>query len=310
MKSDVVVLGYGPVGRAAAALLQARGDQVTIAQRSRPVDLEPGLEFVGCDILDKVSVATAVARAPQIVVAIGFPYDGTTWLRDWPIAMRNLIAACEASGARMVFFDNLYMYGPQTAPLVETMAVTDFGRKPRARAMITRLWESAAAEGRVRVAALRAPDFCGPGVRQSHLGDTSFAAIAQGKPAMLMAQPDVLHDFAYVPDLGNMIVTLLDAPDDAYGQAWHSPCAPITTPRRILELGTAAIEKQARIRTVPLWTLPIMGVAIPFMREMSEMRFQWDRPYHVDAGKWIARFGGTVTPFEEGAAATARSFAN
>jgi nucleoside-diphosphate-sugar epimerase len=308
MKADIVILGYGPVGKAAADALQARGDRVIVAQRSRPADLAPGLDFVACDVLDAASTAVMATLAPQLVVAIGFAYDGKTWLRDWPVAMQNLLDGCAAANTRMVFFDNLYMYGPQTAPLTEAMAVSDYGRKPRARATITRMWESAAAEGRVRVAALRAPDFYGPGVRLSHIGDTGFAAIAQGKPAMLVAPPDALHDFAYVPDLGRMIVTLLDAPDDAFGQAWHSPCAPITTPRRILELGAAAIGKTARIRSVPLWTLPIMGLAVPFMREMAEMRFQWDRPYHVDASKWIARFGGEVTSFEEGAAATARSF--
>ena len=308
MNADVVVLGYGPVGKATADVLLTRGHRVIIAQRSRPADLTPGLDFMACDVLDTASVAAVAALAPQLVVAIGFAYDGKTWLRDWPVAMRNLLDGCAAAKTRMVFFDNLYMYGPQTAPLTETMAVSDYGRKPRARAIITRMWEAAAAGGRVRVAALRAPDFYGPGVRLSHIGDTGFVAIAQGKPAMLVAPPDVLHDFAYVPDLGRMIVTLLDAPDDAYGHAWHSPCAPITTPRHILELGAAAIGKTARIRSVPLWTLPIMGLAVPFMREMSEMRFQWDRPYQVDASKWLARFGGTVTAFEEGAAATARSF--
>ncbi len=308
-QADVVILGYGPVGKAAAATLQARGTRVAVAQRSRPADLAPGLVFIGCDVLDAQSVACLTARAPQIVVAIGFAYDGATWLRDWPVAMHNLLDGCATSGTRMVFFDNLYMYGPQTAPLTETMALSDFGRKPRARTIVTRMWEAAAAAGCVRVAALRAPDFYGPGVRLSHIGDTGFVAVAQGRPAMLIASPDTLHDFAYVPDLGRMIVTLLDAPDDAFGQAWHSPCAPARTPRQILDLGAAAIGAKARIRSVPLWTLPAMGLAVPFMREMSEMRFQWDRPYRVDASKWIARFGGEVTSFEEGAAVTARSFA-
>ncbi len=308
MNADVVVLGYGPVGKAAADILVARGSRVIVAQRSRPDDLAPGLTYVPCDVLDAQAVACVTARAPQIVVAIGFAYDGETWLRDWPVAMSNLLDACAEAGTRMVFFDNLYMYGPQTAPLTETMAVSDFGRKARARAQVTRLWQAAAATGSVRVAALRAPDFYGPGVRLSHVGDTGFVAIAQGKPAMLIAPPDTPHDFAYVPDLGRMIVTLLDAGDDAYGQAWHSPCAPTTTPRRILELGAGAIGTKARIRSLPLWTLPVMGHAVPFMREMAEMRFQWDRPYRVDASKWIGRFGNEVTSFEEGAAATARSF--
>ncbi len=88
-----------------------------------------------------------------------------------------------------------------------------------------------AATGRVRVAALRSTDFYGPGVATSHLGTTGFGALARGKSALLVTPPDTPHDFAYVPDVAPAIVTLLDAPDDAYGQAWNMPCAPTLTPR-------------------------------------------------------------------------------
>ncbi len=61
--------------------------------------------------------------------------------------MGNFVAACKATGARMVFIDNLYMYGPQTEPLVETMPLTDTGWKPAARSAATRIWMDAAASG-------------------------------------------------------------------------------------------------------------------------------------------------------------------
>ena len=38
--------------------------------------------------------------------------------------------------------------------------------------------------------------------------------------------PDMPHAFAYVPDIARAAVTLLDAPDDAFNQVWHVPCAP------------------------------------------------------------------------------------
>jgi hypothetical protein len=44
------------------------------------------------------------------------------------------------------------------------------------------------------------------------------------------------------------------------------------------------------------------------MREIAEMRFQWDRPYRVDAHKFAERFWSDVTPFDIGARATALSF--
>jgi nucleoside-diphosphate-sugar epimerase len=310
MNTEIVIFGYGPVGRATAERLVAQGLSVRVAQRSRPVDLLTGASFQTCNVLDAAAARRAVEGAGQIVVAIGFPYLSDIWRRVWPRAMENLISACEANGARMVFVDNLYMYGPQRDPLREDMLLTDYGVKPTVRAEITRLWMTACKVGRVRAAALRAPDFYGPGVSQSHLGELAFGAIAKGKRAFLIAPPDMPHDFAYVPDIARAVVTLLDAPDDAFGQSWHVPCAPIKTPREILELGARALGVKLRINALPLWLLPAIGLVSPLMREINEMRFQWDRPYRVDTRKFENQFWSDATPFEVGAPATALSFKN
>jgi nucleoside-diphosphate-sugar epimerase len=309
MNGRIVIFGFGAVGRATASLLRSKGYEILVAQRNRPADLPIGANFVGCDVLDANAVQAAVDGATQIVLAVGFPYEGKVWREAWPRAMTNVLAACETSKARMVFLDNLYLYGPQRAPLTETMSLTDYGVKPKVRAEVTRLWLDASRAGRVRVAAIRASDFYGPHVLLSHLGEAAFGAIAKGKASSLIAPPDTLHDFAYVPDIARAIVTLLDAPDDVYGQAWHVPTAPTRTPRQILALGATALGKPLKISALPLFLLPILGLASPFMREFSEMRFQWDRPYHVDSAKFASRFWSDATPFEVGAAETARSFA-
>lgn len=306
MNDEILVLGYGAVGRAVVAQLLAEGRHVRIAQRSRPADLPSAVPFTPCDVLDAESVALAVAGAAQVVVAIGFAYDGDLWARAWPRAMSNLLDGCEAAGARMIFIDNLYMYGAQTAPLREDMALAGVGKKPTARAAATRLWQ--AATGRVKVAALRAPDFYGPGVTLSHLGDLAFGALGRGKRAQLIVPPDMPHDFAYVPDMAHAVILLIDAPDSDFGQAWHMPCAPIETPRRIIEIGAEAIGARPRLVTIPMVLHPLLGLFIPMMREIREMRFQWDRHYAVDATRFTRRFGFVPTPFAVGATATARSF--
>ena len=125
---------------------------------------------------------------------------------------------------------------------------------------------------------------------------------------MLIAKPDQPHAFAYVPDIARGVVSLLDAPDDDFGQAWHIPCAPITTPREILSIGAQSLGQKLKITSIPLWTLSLFGLFMPFMKEMVEMRFQWDRSYDVDSSKFAKRFWSNATPFEIGAAETARSF--
>ena len=166
----------------------------------------------------------------------------------------------------------------------------------------------AAAAGRARVAALRAPDFYGPGVPWAYLGDSTIGALARGKAASFVGSPDMPHDYAYVPDIARAVATLLDAPDSAFGQAWHMPCAPTRTTREILQIAADALGVPLRIRSLPAPLLAPMGLFSPFLREMREMRFQWDRPYRVDASKFAKTFWSDVTPFETGVRETALSF--
>ena len=232
MNGEIGVIGYGAVGAATVGRLAAAGRPVSVAQRQAPANLPSGVDFRRCDALDASSVRAAVAGAAQIVLAIGLPYVGAVWREAWPKIIANFVDACAAAGARLVFFDNLYMYGPQTAPLSETTPLQPFGVKPAARVAATRIWMAASEAGRLRVAAVRAPDFYGPGAPLSHLGDTAFGAIVRGGRASFIGSPDTPHDFAYVPDCARAVDTLLDAPDDDFGQAWHVPCAPTRTPRK------------------------------------------------------------------------------
>jgi nucleoside-diphosphate-sugar epimerase len=286
--------------------LLARGDSVRIAQRSRPARLPAGAEYIACDILDPQDVRRAVEGATRVLLAVGFPYDSRVWRTAWPKAMNNVVEACASVGARVVFIDNLYQLGPQSEARTEEMPLTTLGEKPAVLAEVTRIWMAACS--RVRFAALRCPDFYGPDVAVSHLGASAFGELAKGKAALMLAPPDTPHDFAYAPDIARAAITLLDAPDDAFGQVWNMPCAPTRTPRDILRLGADAIGVRLKMVAIPLWLLPLLGFFSRFMKEVVDVGFTWDRPYQVDADKFKRRFWSDVTPFEIGAPATAQSF--
>jgi nucleoside-diphosphate-sugar epimerase len=308
MAEKFLVLGFGPVGRACTKALIDSGHSVIVAQRKLPAALPDGAEFRHCDVLDWESLREAIAGVSQLVVAIGLPYKGKLWRCAWPQAMSNLLAVCEMYDTRMLFIDNLYMYGLQTTPLHEGMALTNVGLKPGARSEVTRLWQQASAQGRVRVAALRASDFFGPDTGTSQLGDLVFGALANSKAASMIVPPDLLHDFTYLPDLGRAAVSLIVAPDRDYGQAWHVPNAPVTTPRKLVAMAAEVLGVKARISALPLVLLPVVGLFSPTMRELVEMRFQWRGHYRVDHSKFANRFWGDPTPFKDSIRETAISF--
>ncbi|MDB5506733.1 MAG: NAD-dependent epimerase-dehydratase [Devosia sp.] len=306
--APVCVIGYGALGQEIVAQLIAAGRTVRIIQRSRPESMPPGAGFVAADIMDAAQLTAATAGAEALVCAIGLPYVSKLWEQGWPLAMQNLLVACEAHGVRLVFADNLYLYGPQDGPLTEDLPPVDYGRKPKSRAAATRLWQAAHAAGRVQAVAVRSPDFYGPGVVQSVLGSESIVALARGKTATLLGNADLPHDVAHVADYARAVITLLDAPDDAYGQAWHVPTAPTLTLRQHLQMVADALGVPLKLTVIPSWAARPLGLFVPFIREAAEMQFLFDRPYVVDASKFAGRFWSNVVPLETGLTATALSF--
>jgi nucleoside-diphosphate-sugar epimerase len=300
----IAIVGFGAVGRETAQRLTARGDSVRVVQRKPPGALPEGATFIAADVLDRDSVRAACAEAEAIVCCLGFPYDSRVWEAAWPRSMDNLLAFCAERKARLVFADNLYMVGPQDRPLVEDMPLTDFGRKPRLRADLTRLWMQAHAAGRVEAVAVRASDFYGPDVATSVISEYGIKRLIAGKAALVPYSPDHPHDFTYVPDFARALVTLIDAPPDACGQAWHVPNAPTQTLRQLLDRAAGLIGVAPRLTVLPRAVARLLGLFDRQIYELAEMRFQTDRPYRVDSSKFAQRFWSDATPFDEGLRAT------
>jgi hypothetical protein len=121
---------------------------------------------------------------PVVVLGYGagFPYRSAVWEQAWPVAMDNMLAA--AAGTRFILADNLYMYGPQTGPLVEDLPLTDYGRKHKVRAQVTRLWQVAHERGLTEAVAVRASDFYGLRVDTSVLSSLGIARLLAGKTCL------------------------------------------------------------------------------------------------------------------------------
>ena len=306
MTGKIAILGHGPVGRALAERLARRPDlSVTVMQRSAPASLAQGVTFQPGDVTKSADVDAFCNGASHVVCTIGFPYRTDVWTAAWPKAMDNMLSAAARTRARFVLADNLYMYGPVAGPLKEDLPLTAMGGKPGVRAAITRAWQSAHAGGTVRAVAVRAADFHGPGVTTSVISEFGVKRMVEGKPALVPYDAHHLHDFTYVPDFARALETLIDAPDDAYGQAWHVPNArPVRSLRAILEQAAAMIGVAPRISVIPRAVRPLLALFSADLKALREMDFQWDRDYVVDHSKFAARFWDDPTSFEDGLAAT------
>jgi nucleoside-diphosphate-sugar epimerase len=109
MKIDKhLVLGAsGSVGSAVVAELQSRKLLVEAVERSKDV---PGLKTIKADLLDHSSAKNAIDGAAFVYLCVGLPYEAKYWEENWPKLMKNVVDACIATGAKLIFLDNIYMY--------------------------------------------------------------------------------------------------------------------------------------------------------------------------------------------------------
>lgn len=306
MSDDIsVVLGAGPVGRALTERLVGEGRAVRVVTRSGKANVANQVEVVPADVADAGAAKRACAGASVVYGCVGLDYAG--WPEKWPPMMEGMLAGAESAGARFVFMDNCYMYGPVDVPMTEDLPLTDYGKKPATRSKLTRMWQEAHKAGRVEVASVRASDFYGAGVSASALGDTSIGRMAKGKSAQVFGDPDLPHSFTYVPDIARALISVADA-DDAFGQAWNVPNAPDRTLREVLTLAADDLGGELKIQAMPKWMLSAVGVFNTNVRELKEMLYQWERPFHVDSSKFAQRFWSDATSFEDGVAATVPSY--
>lgn len=305
-----VVVGAGPIGSELALLLAGGGEQVTVVTRSGRGPEHPGIRRVTADAAD-ADALTELTRGATTLVNCANPGTYMQWEAQWPPLAAALLAAAERSGAVLVTLGNLYGYGPVDVPMTPDLPLAATGHKGRLRA---RMWQDALAAheaGRVRAVEVRASDYVGPTVTQAGglLRRYADAALA-GRTVWSMSDPDVPHTFSYVPDVARTLATAA-ADERAWGRPWHVPGAEPRTVREVLSdlLAAAGRPGTPRIRRIPRPVLTAGAVAVPLLRELGEVLWQFDRPFRLDASATTATFGVEPTPWPEVVAATAAGWA-
>lgn len=149
----------GQIGRELAVHLKRdfTGDIRLVSRKPQRVNESD--QLLSVDLLDSAQALRAVEGSEIVYLTVGLPMDTRLWVSQWPVLMRNTIDACVAHRAKLVFFDNTYMY-PQTAqPQTEAAAFQPNGDKGRVRAAIAHQLLDAIEQRRVQAMICRAPEF-------------------------------------------------------------------------------------------------------------------------------------------------------
>lgn len=291
----------GQIGRELALSLKRdyTGDIRVVSRK--PERINDTDEPVSADLMDASQTRRAVAGSEIVHMTAGLPMDSRLWAARWPAMMRNVIAACEEEGARLVYFDNTYMYPQTSQPQRENTPFKPNGPKGRVRDAITRMLLDAMEQGRVDAVIGRAPEFYGPGKTQSITNATVIDNLLAGKPAKVLLRDDTLRTLIFTPDASRAMALLGNTPD-AYGQTWHLPCDDNRlTYRQFIGLAAEIFGVEGDYKVLKRWQL---WLAARFNRTIRETEELWPR-YESDnlfvSDKFKSRFPDfEVTSYRNG----------
>jgi nucleoside-diphosphate-sugar epimerase len=298
-----VVLGAsGGTGRAIVDELVRQGRSVRAVARS-PRGLPAGVETVAADLYDLEQAKRAMQGAAVVYHAAQPAYE--KWGPDFARLNDPIARAAGAAGARLVFADNLYMYGPGASPMTEATPQRATDRKGTLRRDLAADLLARHARGEVEVVLARSSDYFGAHGRNSGLGERLFGAAVAGKAASWGGALDQPHCTSYLPDLARAIVTLGDR-DEAAGRAWHLPVMDPITGREFGERIFAALGRPGKVQPTTNLILIMAGLFMPVAREARVVHYQWMAPWISDWSAFEQAFGPFErTPLDEAIRATA-----
>jgi nucleoside-diphosphate-sugar epimerase len=286
-------------------LARARQPVRLVARNPKPVE---GAEAVSANISNLDQTIEAVSGSTVVQLLVGLKYDLKVWRELWPRIMNNAIEACKRAKAKLIFFDNVYMYGKVSGRMTEETPFNPCSKKGEIRAQIATTLLDEAKAGKLKAMIVRSADFYGPQARTSVPNILVFDKFAKGATASWLVNDSVPHSYTYTPDAAKSLALLADA-ESAWNQTWHIPTAsnPLAgrdfIPMVAKEFGVAP---KYRVLSRPL--IRVAGLFDSDIRESYEMLYQSDSEYLFDSTKFSKAFNFEPTSYAEGIRRTVSAY--
>jgi len=298
----------GIIGKEVAKeLYRTYTKEIRLVSRN-PQPVNPTDQLFKADLLNRDQVFEAVKGSEVVYLTVGIQYSAKIWAEQWPLIMRNVVDACIAERAKLVFFDNVYAYGRVEGEMTEETPYNPCSKKGTTRLKVINMMMDEVKKGNLEALIARAPDFYGPDTPLSFVNVTVFDNLAKGKKAQWMGNAMKKHSFIFTPDAGKATAMLGNTPS-AFNQVWHLPTDKnALTGKEFIGEAAKAFGAKPDYMLIPVWMLRMIGLFNAVIRESVEMMYQNEVEYIFDSSKFEKAFGVAPTPYKIGIEKSARSY--
>ena len=294
------ILGAGgSIGNALTDVLLDKGQKVRLVSRSK-IKIE-GTESFKADITDYQQTLEAVADSRVVFLVAGLKYDFNVWKDAWPKIIKNVIETCKNSKSKLIFLDNVYMYGKVNGKMTESTPYNPCSKKGEIRAKIATQLENEFKQGNVQGLIARAADFYGPFATKSSVPFVlAVENMLKGKKAKWLLNANIKHSYSYTIDCANGLY-LLSNHDEAVNQIWHLPTKnPGITGKNFIELIAKELGVEPHYTIIKKWMVKVGGLLDSTLKELYEMLYQYEIEYYFDSSKFEKHFNFVPTSYENG----------
>ena len=299
MSLHTILGANGSIANELVPILIANGEKVRLVSRNpKPVE---GTESIAADATNYNQVLSIVQGSDTVYLLIGLEYSIKVWRENWPKIMRNAIDACKAANAKLIFFDNVYMYGKVKTAMTEETPFKPASNKGKVRAEIANMLLKEMKDENIKASIARAADFYGPNAgAKSVIGVLAFDKLIKGKTPQTFVNAELAHSYTYTTDAAKALY-ILSQHEEAFGQTWHMPTtSPALTSREFIGLIAKQTNGGKKLQVIPKFMIGIIRWFNPLMKELYEMLYQNENAYVFDSTKFEKVFNFRPTPYEQG----------
>ena len=294
MRQTVLGAG-GDIGIELAKVLPNYTSDIRLVGRN-PQKVNSNDELFKADLANREQVLKAVDGSEIVYLTVGLDYNTKHWQQMWVPLINNVIEACLRYNSKLVFFDNVYAIGGDNVKhIIENSPISPSSKKGEVRAEVDKLILNSIEKRKLNAIIARSADFFSGVKQKSLLMNIVYDNLAKGKKAQWFCNAKVIHSTSYTPDLAKG-TAILGNSKDAYNQIWNLPTdTQKITGEEWINLFASEMQTSNKYQVVPGWGIKALGLFIPVLKEMYEMRYQYDRDYYFDSSKFNKHFNYTPT---------------
>jgi nucleoside-diphosphate-sugar epimerase len=298
MNLQTIIGGNGTIGKEVAKHLHSMNIHVRIASRS-PKKVNSSDQVFTMDVFNEQSVSEAIKGSSVVYLILGLPYKDRVWLDGFPKAVRAVINACKKEGAKLVYFDNVYMYGLVDGTMTEDLPSKPDSVKGTARMIAADLILEAIKNQELQAMICRSADFYGDYAYFDVIKQIAVA-LQKNKKAMLLFREDKKHSITYIPDAAKAVAFLAQQLD-AYQQIWHLPTdSNALTGKQLVELVSEVINKEPRYKVISKGMIKFISFFNGQLRELIKLSYQWENDYLFSSEKLEKKYNIKPLSYKDG----------